>query len=85
MAEEAKEATTETQTITIDGTDYVFDDLSDEAKGAVVQLMDINQGLQRLQSQATQLEMARNGFNTVLSGAIGSEGEDMGELDTSPA
>jgi hypothetical protein len=47
--------------------------------------MDINQGLQRLQSQATQLEMARNGFNTVLSGAIGSEGEDMGELDTSPA
>jgi len=81
MTEEVK---TEQQTITIDGKEYVFDDLNDEAKGAVVQLMDINQSIQRAQAQVAQFEMARSGFNTVLANALAEDdGEEAGvEIDT---
>lgn len=82
MTEDVK---TEQQTITIDGTDYVFDDLGENAQAAVLQLMDINQGLQRLQAQAQQLEMARNGFNQALSEALAADAggdEAPVEIDT---
>jgi hypothetical protein len=68
--------TTETQTqeqenriVNIDGVDHNFDDLSEVAQDAIVQLANIQQKQNNLQADYNQLEMARKGYLTSLNEA----------------
>ena len=65
--------TGETRTVNIDGKEYIFDDLKDEAKEAVVQLNEIGQEQQKLQFKFNQMEMARTGYLSVLQDSIGED------------
>jgi len=61
MTEETK------QTINIDGTDHIFEDLSEVAKDAVQQLASLQQKQTQLQADYNQLEMARKGYLAALN------------------
>ncbi|HAW06006.1 MAG TPA: hypothetical protein DCW83_15075 [Saprospirales bacterium] len=77
--------TTEVQekpTLVLDGENHVIDDLSDKAKYLVGQLQDLQQQATQTSARADQIEVARQGFTTLLKEEIANpqpvEGE--GEL-----
>ena len=61
MTEETK------QTINIDGTDYIYEDLSPVSQDAISQLASLQNKQQTLQADYNQLEMSRKGFLALLS------------------
>jgi len=77
--------TTEVQekpTLVLDGESHVIEDLSDKAKYLVGQLQDLQQQATATSARADQIEVARQGFTTLLKEEIANpqpvEGE--GEL-----
>jgi len=79
--------TTEVQdkpTLVLDGENHVIDDLSDKAKYLVSQLQDLQQQASQTAARADQIEVARQGFTTLLKEEIANpasvEGVPEGEL-----
>ena len=79
--------TTEVQekpTLVLDGENHVIDDLSDKAKYLVSQLQDLQQQANQTAARAEQIEVARQGFTTLLKEEIANpapvEGASEGEL-----
>ena len=65
--------TTEVQekpTLVLDGENHVIDDLSDKAKYLVGQLQDLQQQATANSARADQIEVARQGFTTLLKEEI---------------
>ena len=65
--------TTEVQekpTLVLDGENYVIDDLSDKAKYLVGQLQDLQQQANQTAARADQIEVARQGFTSLLKEEI---------------
>jgi hypothetical protein len=65
--------TTEVQdkpTLVLDGENHVIDDLSDRAKYLVGQLQDLQQQATQTAARADQVEVARQGFTTLLKEEI---------------
>jgi hypothetical protein len=65
--------TTEVQdkpTLVLDGENHVIDDLSDKAKYLVSQLQDLQQQATQTSARADQIEVARQGFTTLLKEEI---------------
>jgi hypothetical protein len=61
---------TESKTITIDDKEYVFDDLSDDAKAQLVSLQVTDQEIIRLERQQKIAQTARNAYAQALSAAL---------------
>lgn len=79
--------TTEVQekpTLVLDGENYVIEDLSDKAKYLVGQLQDLQQQASQTAARADQIEVARQGFTSLLKEEIANpapvEGAPEGEL-----
>ena len=79
--------TTEVQdkpTLVLDGENHVIDDLSDKAKYLVSQLQDLQQQASQTAARADQIEVARQGFTTLLKEEIANpasvEGVPEGEI-----
>lgn len=79
--------TTEVQekpTLVLDGENYVIEDLSDKAKYLVGQLQDLQQQASQTSARADQIEVARQGFTSLLKEEIANpapvEGAPEGEL-----
>jgi hypothetical protein len=79
--------TTEVQekpTLVLDGENHVIDDLSDKAKYLVGQLQDLQQQATQTAARADQVEVARQGFTTLLKAEIANpqteEAPSEGEL-----
>ncbi len=76
--------TTEVQekpTLVLDGENHVIDDLSDKAKYLVGQLQDLQQQATATSARADQIEVARQGFTTLLKEEIANpEAPPEGEL-----
>ena len=65
--------TTEVQdkpTLVVDGENYIIEDLSDKAKYLVGQLQDLQQQATANYDRADQIEVARQGFTTLLKEEI---------------
>ncbi len=65
--------TTEVQekpTLVLDGENHVIEDLSDKAKYLVSQLQDLQQQATQTSARADQIEVARQGFTTLLKEEI---------------
>ena len=60
----------ELQKISIDGTEYNVADMTDQQKGMLMQITDINQKLGNLQFQAEQLTVAREAFTQMLKTSL---------------
>jgi ribonuclease HII len=61
---------TDSKSITIDGKEYVFDDLSDEARAQLVSLQVTDQEIIRLEQQQKIAQTARNAYAQALSAAL---------------
>jgi hypothetical protein len=61
---------TESKTITIDDKEYVFDDLSDDAKAQLVSLQVTDREIIRLERQQKIAQTARNAYAQALSAAL---------------
>jgi hypothetical protein len=61
---------TDSKTITIDDKEYVFDDLSDEARAQLVSLKVTDQEIIRLQQQQKIAQTARNAYAKALSAEL---------------
>ena len=79
--------TTEVQekpTLVLDGESHIIEDLSDKAKYLVGQLQDLQQQANQTAARADQIEVARQGFTTLLKEEIANpapvEGAPEGEL-----
>ena len=74
----------EKPTLVLDGENHVIDDLSDKAKYLVGQLQDLQQQATSNSARADQIEVARQGFTTLLKEEIANpapvEGASEGEL-----
>ena len=71
--------TTEVQekpTLVLDGENYVIEDLSDKAKYLVSQLQDLRQQATQTAARADQIEVARQGFTTLLKEEIANPQTD---------
>ena len=71
--------TTEVQdkpTLVLDGENHVIDDLSDKAKYLVSQLQDLQQQATATAARADQIEVARQGFTTLLKEEIANSQTD---------
>ena len=61
--------------ITIDGTEYDVDKLSQEAQGQIVSLQFVDAELQRLNAQAAALQTARSTYARVLAEILEKDGD----------
>jgi hypothetical protein len=61
---------TESKTITIDDKEYVFDDLSEDAKAQLVSLQVTDREIIRLERQQKIAQTARNAYAQALSAAL---------------
>ena len=61
--------------ITIDGTEYDIDELSDEAKAQVASLNFVDQELVRLAANVAALQTARNTYGRALNEILGVDTE----------
>ena len=71
--------TTEVQdkpTLVLDGENHVIDDLSDKAKYLVGQLQDLQQQATQTAARSDQIEVARQGFTTLLKEEIANPQRD---------
>jgi hypothetical protein len=62
---------TEEPKITIDGVDYLLDDLSDNAKAQIVNIQFIDAQLQQLNNEWAVSDTARIGYTNALKGELG--------------
>jgi hypothetical protein len=67
------EVAPEQQSISLDGETYIIDDLSEKSKYFVSQLQDINQQIHKTKFDLNRLEVANNGFMTLLREEIAKE------------
>ena len=56
--------------ITVDGNEYVYDELTDEQKYVVTQITNINAKIQQNEFEVNQLKAALNHFNVLLSALL---------------
>ena len=64
------------QTITIDGTEYNLEDLTDKAKAQLISIRAAEQEISRLQQQLALINTARNTYVAVLKAELpGATGE----------
>ena len=56
--------------ITVDGNEYVYDELTDEQKYVVTQIISINAKIQQNEFEVNQLKAALNHFNVLLSALL---------------
>jgi hypothetical protein len=57
-------------TITINGVTYAASDLSDQQKGVINHLLDLDQKIRATQFQLDQLTVARGAFETMLGASL---------------
>ena len=69
----------EKPTLVLDGENHVIDDLSDKAKYLVGQLQDLQQQATSNSARADQIEVARQGFTTLLKEEIANPAPVEGE------
>ena len=69
--------------ITIDGKEYDWDSMSDEAKGQLGSLQYVDQQLAELQMRAAAYQTARSGYASALKSLLenGEKGGDDGAAD----
>ena len=60
----------ELKTISIDGVEHDFASFTDEQKGMVAHVNDLNEKLAHLQFQATQLQVAKDAFIGILKQSL---------------
>lgn len=65
--------TQEKPTITLDGKNYIVEDLSDTAKYCVGQLQDLQQQMQATRAKVDQIEMSVRGFTDLLRKEVAEE------------
>ena len=58
------------KTISIDGVEHDFASFTDEQKGMVAHVNDLNEKLGHLQFQATQLQVAKDAFIGILKQSL---------------
>ena len=69
---------TEAQNIvTVDGTDYNVEEMTQEQQYYVAQLRSINGKIQNAQFEIDQLNAAQNGFSSALSASLAQEPEEV--------
>lgn len=73
--------------ITIDGTEYNYDDLSDNTKYCIAQINDLRGQLDAARARVDQLNMAHDGFLNLLKLEMQKANEEsgQGELDLEQA
>ena len=73
--------------ITIDGTEYNYDDLSDNTKYCIAQINDLRGQLDAARARVDQLNMAHDGFINLLTLEMQKANEEsgQGELDLEQA
>lgn len=67
--------------VTIDGTEYEFGDLSDEAKAQLQAIQFVDQEMARTNLNLAALQTARIAYGRALKEALGTEGDDETELE----
>lgn len=72
MTEETK------NTITIDGIEYDYDSLSEDAKYYIAQIRDLKSQIESTRAKLDQLNMAHNGFGNMLTDDLSKQKEDSG-------
>ena len=65
----------ELKTISIDGVEHDFASFTDEQKGMVAHVNDLNEKLGHLQFQAAQLSVARDAFIGMLKASLAKPAE----------
>ena len=63
----ATEVTDQEPVLVLNEKKYIINDLSDEAKGCIVQLQSVQTQMSQTQASFEQLQMAFNGFNDRLA------------------
>lgn len=58
-----------------DDKEYIFNDLSDQAKYVVSQIQDLEQQARSTRARLDQIEVAKNGFNELLRQELNKETE----------
>ena len=53
--------------LTLNGKNYVIEDLSDQAKYCVAQIQDLDQQISQTKARLDQLEVAKRGFTDLLT------------------
>ena len=68
--------------ITIDGTEYDYDDLSDEVKAQLASIRFVDSEIQRIQLKLAALQTARNAYGRAVQDVLGknSAGEEEIEI-----
>ena len=61
--------------MTIDGTEYEIDSLSDEAKGQIQNIQFVDSEVQRLHAQLAVFQTARIAYANALNEALAKEGK----------
>ena len=56
--------------VVLDGKEYEFDELSDEAKGQVTSLQFVNQEIQRLEAQLAVYKTAQSAYSSALKNIV---------------
>ena len=66
----ATEVTDQEPVLVLNEKKYIINDLSDEAKGCIIQLQSVQTQMNQTQASFEQLQMAYNGFNSKLIGLV---------------
>jgi len=66
----ATEVTDQEPVLVLNEKKYIINDLSDEAKGCIIQLQSVQTQMNQTQASFEQLQMAYNGFNARLIGLV---------------
>ena len=61
------EVTDQEPVLVLNDKKYIINDLSDEAKGCIVQIQSVQTQMNQTQASFEQLQMAFNGFNDTLA------------------
>ena len=66
----ATEVTDQEPVLVLNEKKYIINDLSDEAKGCIIQLQSVQTQMNQTSASFEQLQMAYNGFNARLIGLV---------------
>lgn len=67
--------------ITIDGTEYNYDDLSENTKYCIAQINDLRGQLDAARARVDQLNMAHDGFLNLLKLEMQKANEESGQME----
>ena len=67
--------------ITIDGTDYEYDDLSDEVKAQLTSIRFVDAEIQRTQLTLAALQTARNAYGKATQDLLGKDSAGEEEIE----